>query len=87
MNINAVSLSVHGILAITVVRGPSSIVSSHHRLPYKPSMWLPHYFIAPLNAAALAPPTEQLGGMKDCFLPSPFAPSLAIWRNQGSKQQ
>lgn len=55
-------------------------------LPHKPSIQLPHLFHSSTQLSLLAPPTEQLGGMKDCFLPS-FAPSLAIWRYKGSRQQ
>lgn len=41
------------------------------------------YFIAPSPPSPLAPPTEQLGGMKDCFLPLPRRSFLRYLEEEG----
>lgn len=62
------------IFLLTALRDLGTIMLAHHRgTKYYRTNHLCSfhiYFIVP--STTLSPPTEQLGGMKDCFLPSPL---------------
>lgn len=82
MNSNSVSLRVHVILLITVLRGPITLAQCY---PTNTIEYVAATFISQLRStqSPLAPPTEQLGGMKDCFLPLPRCSFLCYLEEEG----